>query len=114
MKKKIFSAAFAAYVTSSVIIVPTVALVRAIAINTVAAPAQAKNFTKVKDIAKKVCELGACWAIVEHVTEYFTTSQTVPEPPNMFSGKDCSTIRTGSSVVKIGETLTIVIKVCIR
>ncbi|WP_310413928.1 hypothetical protein [Chamaesiphon sp. OTE_8_metabat_110] len=60
-----------------------------------------------KDIAKKVCELGACWAIVERVTEYFTTSQAVPEFPNMFSGKGCSTIRTGVSAVKIGETRTI-------
>jgi hypothetical protein len=107
MKKKIFSAAFAAYIASPLVIVPTVAIGRAIAISTVAATAQAKNFTKVKDIAKKVCELGACWAIVERVTEYYTPPQVVTESPNMFSGKGCSTIRTGVSVVKIGETRTI-------
>lgn len=113
MKKKIFSAAFAAYMTSPLVIVPTIVLRRAIAINIVTAPAQAKNFTKVKDIAKEICELGACWAIVERVTEYLTTSQAVPESLDIFSGKDCNA-STGGSVAKIGETRTIVSKVCIR
>jgi hypothetical protein len=115
MLSKNISTKLAAFATAMIIpLVITPTLVSAIVTNAVAAPAQGKTFTKVKDIAKKVCELGGCWAIIERVTEYFTTSQDLSESPSMCSGKGCSTIRTGGSAVKTGETRTIVSKVRIR
>jgi hypothetical protein len=114
MKKKIFSAAFAAAMTSSLIIIPTVVPVVTIATNAVAAPASGRTFTKIKELVKKVCEIGGCFWVVEQVVEYFETPQDVPSSPNNCSGKGCSTIRTGGNAVKVGETRTIIRKIRIR
>ncbi|WP_373547760.1 hypothetical protein [Chamaesiphon sp.] len=114
MKKKIFSAAFAAAITSSLVIIPTVVPVVTIASNAVAAPASGRTFTRIKEIARKICEIGGCFYIVEQVVEYFQTPSDTPASPNMCSGKGCSTIRTGGNAVKVGETRTIIRKVRIR
>jgi hypothetical protein len=103
-----------ALVASGAVGLSAVSIMAPITTNAIAAPVQGKTLTKVKDISRRLCELGGCWAIVERVTEYFSTSQDVPEAPSMCSGKGCNTIRTGGSVVKIGETRTIISKVRIR
>jgi hypothetical protein len=78
-------------------------------------PAQASKFTKVKEVARKACEIGGCFFIVEQVVEYFQTpSSTSNDPDCSLAAKGC-TIRTGGgSDVKIGETRTIIRKVRIR
>jgi hypothetical protein len=113
--KKLISAILATSITSPVGTIPTVAIGSAIAITTVAAPAQAGTFTKVKEVVKKVCEIGGCFYIVEQVVEYFkTNSSSTSDAPNCsLAAKGC-TIRTGGSEVKIGETRTIIRKVRIR
>jgi hypothetical protein len=92
----------------------TASIVAPIATNAIAAPVKGKTLTKVKDITRQLCQIGGCWSIVERVTEYFSTYQDVPESSNTCSGKGCSTIRSGGSEVKIGETRTIISKVRIR
>jgi hypothetical protein len=52
---------------------PIVTVGSAIAINAVAAPAQASRYTKVREFIKKVCEIGGCFLVVEQVVEYFQT-----------------------------------------
>jgi predicted peroxiredoxin len=112
--KKLISAILATSITSPVTI-PTVAIGSAIAITTVAAPAQAAKFTKVTEFVKKVCEIGGCFYVVEKVVEYFQTSSssTSDAPDCSLAAKGC-TIRTGGNAVKIGETRTIIRKVRIR
>jgi hypothetical protein len=112
--KKFLLATSAACMTSPFFNMPIVAVGSAIAINAVAAPAQASKFTKVKEFIKKVCEIGGCFYVVEQVVEYFETSPNVPASPNNCSGKGCSTIRSGGNAVKVGETRTIIRKVRIR
>jgi hypothetical protein len=115
MDKKFLSAAFAACLANPFVSMPIVAVGSVIAINAVAAPAQASKFTKIKEAVKKVCEIGGCFYVVEQVVEYFQTSSssTSDAPDCSFSAKGC-TVRTGGSAVKIGETRTIIRKVRIR
>jgi hypothetical protein len=114
MNKKFLSAVFAACIANPLVSVPTVTFGSAIVINAVAAPAQASKFTKIKEVARRVCEIGGCFFIVEQVVEYFQTPSDTQASPNMCSGKGCSTIRTGGNAVKVGETRTIIRKVRIR
>jgi hypothetical protein len=82
-------------------------------------PAQAqrgkKVFTKVSQVAKKLCELGGCWYIVEEVIEYFTQdNQGDNSVCNNAPGKGC-TIRTGGgNITKIGERRRTISKTRIR
>lgn len=118
MNKKLLSAAFAACIANPFVSMPTVAIGSAIAINVVAAPAQAKiKFKKVTEFAKRVCEIGGCFYIVEQVTEYFQApSNNTSDAPNCsLNAKGCTTPTGGSgNAVKIGETRTIIRKVRIR
>jgi hypothetical protein len=78
-------------------------------------PAQASKFTKVKEIAKYVCEIGGCFYIVEQVAEYFQSpSNNTSDASNCSSSAKGCTVRTGGSAVKIGETRTIIRKVRVR
>jgi hypothetical protein len=115
MDKKFLSAAFAACMANPFVSMPIVTVGSAIAINAVAAPAQAGTFKKFTEVAKRVCEIGGCFYIVEQVVEYFqTSSSSTSDAPNCsLAAKGC-TIRTGGSAVKIGETRTIIRKVRIR
>jgi hypothetical protein len=112
--KKLLSVALISAATNPLFSMPAVVLGSAIVINAVAAPAQAGKFTKIREVARKVCEIGGCFFIVEQVVEYFQTPSDTPVDPNMCSGKGCSTIRTGGNAVKVGETRTIIRKVRIR
>jgi hypothetical protein len=112
---KFISAVLVACATHPLVVsVPAIVGGSAIVINAVAAPAQASKFTKIKEVVRKVCEIGGCFFIVEQVVEYFQAPSDTPADPNMCSGKGCSTIRTGGNAVKVGETRTIIRKVRIR
>jgi hypothetical protein len=82
-------------------------------------PAQAQKgkviFTKIKQVGKKLCELGGCWYIVEEVIEYFTQdNQENNSVCNNAPGKGC-TIRTGAgNPIKIGERRRVISKNRIR
>jgi hypothetical protein len=114
MSKKVLSAAIAACIANPLFSVPTVTLGSVVVINAIATPAQASKFTKIKEVVRKVCEIGGCFFIVEQVVEYFQIPSDTPVSPNICSGKGCSTIRTGGNAVKVGETRTIIRKVRIH
>jgi hypothetical protein len=112
--KKLLSVVLISAATNPLFSMPAVVLGSAIGINAIATPAHAGKFTKIKEVARKVCEIGGCFFIVEQVIEYFQTPADTPADPNMCSGKGCSTIRTGGNAVKVGETRTTIRKVRIR
>lgn len=92
----------------------SVAIISPIASYPVQAQRGKNVFKKVGQFAKKLCEIGGCFYIIEEVEEYFTRDNQGDSICNNAPGKGC-TIRTGEgNITKIGERRRIISKTRIR